>query len=206
MHTAEYLSRMRDGAMTPEDVAQLELPWSRGMVDGFRLMVGGTIAGRADRVRRWKSTEVRSQKHFCRFRLCESCHIGGGLHHAFPNHGEGFCPFNDVAVAVRVLQAQRHRARGDRRSRRSPRQRHGVHLRSRSARLHLLDAPAAQLSDVEAARVARHRAARRRARRHVPPASSNGALPRGDGAAARSVCSISPAPIRTKTISSAGCG
>jgi acetoin utilization deacetylase AcuC-like enzyme len=31
-------------------------------------------------------------------------HIGGGLHHAFPNHGEGFCPFNDVAVAVRVLQ------------------------------------------------------------------------------------------------------
>jgi acetoin utilization deacetylase AcuC-like enzyme len=32
------------------------------------------------------------------------CHIGGGLHHAFPNHGEGFCPFNDVAVAVRVLQ------------------------------------------------------------------------------------------------------
>ena len=34
------------------------------------------------------------------------CHIGGGLHHAFPNHGEGFCPFNDVAVAVRVLQAR----------------------------------------------------------------------------------------------------
>src|SRR6476469_1582026 len=33
-----------------------------------------------------------------------ACHIGGGLHHAFPNHGEGFCPFNDVAVAVRVLQ------------------------------------------------------------------------------------------------------
>jgi acetoin utilization deacetylase AcuC-like enzyme len=32
------------------------------------------------------------------------CHIGGGLHHAFPNHGEGFCPFNDVAVAARVLQ------------------------------------------------------------------------------------------------------
>jgi acetoin utilization deacetylase AcuC-like enzyme len=31
-------------------------------------------------------------------------HIGGGLHHAFPNHGEGFCPLNDVAVAVRVLQ------------------------------------------------------------------------------------------------------
>ena len=34
------------------------------------------------------------------------CHIGGGLHHAFPNHGEGFCPFNDVAVAARVLQSR----------------------------------------------------------------------------------------------------
>jgi acetoin utilization deacetylase AcuC-like enzyme len=34
------------------------------------------------------------------------CHLGGGLHHAFPNHGEGFCPFNDVAVAARVLQAR----------------------------------------------------------------------------------------------------
>jgi acetoin utilization deacetylase AcuC-like enzyme len=33
-----------------------------------------------------------------------SIHLGGGLHHAFPNHGEGFCPFNDVAVAVRDLQ------------------------------------------------------------------------------------------------------
>jgi acetoin utilization deacetylase AcuC-like enzyme len=33
-------------------------------------------------------------------------HIGGGLHHAFANHGEGFCPFNDVAVAVHVLQSQ----------------------------------------------------------------------------------------------------
>jgi acetoin utilization deacetylase AcuC-like enzyme len=33
-------------------------------------------------------------------------HLGGGLHHAFPNHGEGFCPFNDVAVAIRVLQSQ----------------------------------------------------------------------------------------------------
>src|SRR5439155_4901316 len=33
-------------------------------------------------------------------------HLGGGLHHAFPNHGEGFCPFNDVAIAVRVLQTR----------------------------------------------------------------------------------------------------
>src|SRR5438105_223674 len=43
VHTAEYLAKMRDGTMLAEDVAQLELPWSRGMVDGFRLMAGGTI-------------------------------------------------------------------------------------------------------------------------------------------------------------------
>ena len=43
VHTAEYLAKMRDGTMTPEDVGQLELPWSTAMVEGFRLMVGGTI-------------------------------------------------------------------------------------------------------------------------------------------------------------------
>jgi acetoin utilization deacetylase AcuC-like enzyme len=79
--------------MTIDDLAQLELPWSAEIVECFRLMVGGTIraarlaaAGRAD--------------------AAVVCHLGGGLHHAFPNHGEGFCVFNDVAVAVRVLQAE----------------------------------------------------------------------------------------------------
>jgi len=42
----------------------------------------------------------------CRSALNVVAHIGGGLHHAFANHGEGFCPFNDVAVAVRVLQSR----------------------------------------------------------------------------------------------------
>ena len=96
VHTAEYLAKMRDGTMLPEDVAQLELPWSQQMVDGFRLMVGGTI--RAGLIA--TGSERRSLKSEL------VVHIGGGLHHAFPNHGEGFCPFNDVAVAVRVLQAR----------------------------------------------------------------------------------------------------
>ena len=111
VHTAEYLERMRDGAMSPEDVQQLELPWSREMVEGFRLMTGGTILAAlsacGSEVGSTKS-EVRSTSNFERhtsiFRV--AAHIGGGLHHAFPNHGEGFCPFNDVAVAVRVLQAR----------------------------------------------------------------------------------------------------
>jgi acetoin utilization deacetylase AcuC-like enzyme len=96
VHTAEYLSRMRDGSVTAEELAQLELPWSREVVEAFRTMVGGTVM--AARIAcGFDESGIRNSKL--------GIHIGGGLHHAFPNHGEGFCPFNDVAVAVRVLQA-----------------------------------------------------------------------------------------------------
>ena len=104
VHTAEYLAKMRDGTLAPTEVQQLELPWSAAMVDGFRLMVGGTIQAALiacgipldDRRGGSRTTPAPGVV----------CHIGGGLHHAFPNHGEGFCPFNDVAVAVRVVQGR----------------------------------------------------------------------------------------------------
>src|SRR5580765_4695944 len=102
VHTAEYLAKMRDGTLGEAEVDQLELPWSAGMVEGFRLMVGGTIqagliaCGIPPDDRRGGSRTAPTPG--------VACHIGGGLHHAFPNHGEGFCPFNDVAVAARVLQ------------------------------------------------------------------------------------------------------
>ena len=112
VHTAEYLAKMRDGTLGETEVEQLELPWSAGMVDGFRRMVGGTIQAALvacdledDRTQSAQRTQRR------RFSASSAAsvfnvvaHIGGGLHHAFPNHGEGFCPFNDVAVAARVLQ------------------------------------------------------------------------------------------------------
>jgi acetoin utilization deacetylase AcuC-like enzyme len=63
------------------------------MVEGFRLMCGGTI-----------SAAVAAYEH--RDQHPVVCHIGGGLHHAFPSHGEGFCPLNDVAVAVCVLASR----------------------------------------------------------------------------------------------------
>ncbi|MGH9143218.1 MAG: histone deacetylase family protein [Vicinamibacterales bacterium] len=90
VHTSEYLDKMRDGTLSPEEIARLELPWSVEMVEAFRLMTGGTIVA-----------AVQASRD-----CAVVCHIGGGLHHAFPNHGEGFCPFNDVAVAARVLQAR----------------------------------------------------------------------------------------------------
>jgi acetoin utilization deacetylase AcuC-like enzyme len=110
VHTAEYLDAIRSGTLSPEELAQLELPWSEEMVEGFRLMIGGTIdaaliACGLDELGLTNSesgANSRFQIRNSRFRIV--CHVGGGLHHAFPHHGEGFCPFNDVAVAVRVLQ------------------------------------------------------------------------------------------------------
>jgi acetoin utilization deacetylase AcuC-like enzyme len=63
------------------------------LADGFRLMTGGTIAAAAAALEDGRAA-----------------HLGGGLHHAFANHGEGFCPLNDVAVAIRVLQRSVRRA------------------------------------------------------------------------------------------------
>jgi acetoin utilization deacetylase AcuC-like enzyme len=90
VHTGEYLRKLRDNTLTPEDVATLELPWIPAMADGFRLMVGGSIAAAAAALDDGRAA-----------------HLGGGLHHAFANHGEGFCPLNDVAVALRVHQRDR---------------------------------------------------------------------------------------------------
>ena len=100
VHTEDYLGKLRSGTLSATDIAQLELPWSKEMVEGFRLMAGGTIqaALHACGIQRSADLQVRSSE------TGVALHIGGGLHHAFPNHGEGFCPLNDVAVAVRVLQ------------------------------------------------------------------------------------------------------
>ena len=86
-HSPEYLEKLRTNTLTQEEIATLELPWRPELADAFRLMVGGTCAA-------------------ARAALEDGCaaHLGGGLHHAFAAHGEGFCPLNDVAVAIRVLQ------------------------------------------------------------------------------------------------------
>jgi acetoin utilization deacetylase AcuC-like enzyme len=87
VHTSEYLEKLRHLTLADEEVARLEVPWNDRIRDGFLVMVGGTI----DTAR-------------AALRGAVAVHLGGGLHHAFPGHGEGFCPLNDVAVAVRVLQ------------------------------------------------------------------------------------------------------
>jgi acetoin utilization deacetylase AcuC-like enzyme len=94
VHTPEYLGQARAGQFRIEELAQLEIPWSQEVVDGFRLMTGGTVAAARLAVEP-RATGAPSPA---------VCHLGGGLHHAFADHGEGFCLFNDVAVAIRVLQ------------------------------------------------------------------------------------------------------
>ena len=87
VHTETYLRNVRLGELSAEEIVQQEIPWSASIVQGFRMMTGGTLLA------------ARLAVHD---RL--AANIGGGFHHAFPNHGEGFCLFNDVAVAIRALQ------------------------------------------------------------------------------------------------------
>jgi acetoin utilization deacetylase AcuC-like enzyme len=89
VHTPEYIRKLQTGDFALSELAQLEIPWSPAVLEGFRLMTGGTIEAA------WLALETSS-----------AFHIGGGFHHAFATHGEGFCLFNDVAVAVRLLLTQ----------------------------------------------------------------------------------------------------
>ncbi|HEX8339211.1 MAG TPA: histone deacetylase [Pyrinomonadaceae bacterium] len=87
VHTDDYVTRLRAGSLTEREIRRLGLPWSKALVRRSFLATAGTCAA-------------------ARFALDEGvgANLAGGTHHAFPDHGEGFCVLNDVAVAVRVLQ------------------------------------------------------------------------------------------------------
>ena len=94
VHTREYVDRFTTGALGIEEQRRLGLPWSPELVERSHRAVGGTIdAGR------WALEHGLAMN------------LAGGTHHAFADRGEGFCVFNDVAVAVRVLQRERRIAR-----------------------------------------------------------------------------------------------
>lgn len=92
VHSAEYIGALRSSTLTPDDVARLEIPCTPSLVEGFRLMTGGTLLATVLALDGEDRTAV---------------HIGGGFHHAFAGHGEGFCVFNDIAVGIRVAFARR---------------------------------------------------------------------------------------------------
>jgi acetoin utilization deacetylase AcuC-like enzyme len=89
VHTADYVRRFTDGVLDAAEVRRLGFPWSPALVERSRRAVGGTIA---------------AARHALTHGI--AMNLAGGTHHAFPDHGEGFCVFNDVAIAIRVLQSE----------------------------------------------------------------------------------------------------
>ncbi len=87
VHKPEYVHKLKTGTLTPREEMELEIPYSRDLVEAFWLAAGGSILA----ARRAVTDGV-------------GISIGGGFHHAFPDHGEGFCMIHDVAVAIRRLQ------------------------------------------------------------------------------------------------------
>jgi acetoin utilization deacetylase AcuC-like enzyme len=94
VHTAEYVHKLKTGTLTASEQMRLELPFSQKVVDAFWLAAGGSIL----------AARCAMQDGF-------GMNLGGGFHHAFPGHGEGFCMLNDVAIAARRLQADGAAAR-----------------------------------------------------------------------------------------------
>ncbi len=90
VHTKEYVQKLKTGTLSPREEMEMEIPYSRELVDAFWLAAGGSILA----ARQALSDDV-------------GISIGGGFHHAFPDHGEGFCMIHDVAVAIRRLQRDR---------------------------------------------------------------------------------------------------
>lgn len=86
VHTDEYLRKVREDDFSLAERWTLEVPTSPQLFEAMRLCCGGTT----DAGRRALSAGV-------------SAHLGGGFHHAFADHGEGFCLLNDVAVAAVTL-------------------------------------------------------------------------------------------------------
>jgi len=87
VHEAQWVDKLRNGTLTYQDILTLEIPYSQETVEAFWLAAGGTLMA----ARQALAGGV-------------GFNIGGGFHHAFPGHGEGFCAVNDMAVAIRRLQ------------------------------------------------------------------------------------------------------
>ncbi len=88
-HSAEYLHAVQQGALSIREMRRIGFPWSLEMVERSRRSAGATIAA-------------------CRTALEDgiSANLAGGTHHAFRDHGEGYCVFNDSVIAARAMQAE----------------------------------------------------------------------------------------------------
>ncbi len=87
VHTPAYVNKLKTGTLSAREEMELEIPYSPELVRAFWLSAGGSIL---------------AGDHALKDGV--AINIGGGFHHAFPDHGEGFCMIHDVAVAIRRMQ------------------------------------------------------------------------------------------------------
>src|SRR5689334_6595049 len=87
VHTPPYVEKLKLGKLSAAEEMAMEIPYSAELVRAFWLSAGGSIL---------------AAEHALQDGI--ACNIGGGFHHAFPDHGEGFCMIHDVAVAIRRMQ------------------------------------------------------------------------------------------------------
>jgi len=92
VHTPDYVRSIADGSVPPAVMREIGFPWSEAMAERARRSVGATVAAARSALRQGIGAN-----------------LAGGTHHAYADKGGGFCVFNDVAVAARVMQAQRRR-------------------------------------------------------------------------------------------------
>lgn len=88
VHSQDYLYKLKTGSLTRAEVMRMEVPYSTELIEACWLAAGGSIL----------AAQRALDDGF-------SANIGGGFHHAYPDHGEGFCVIHDVAVAIRKMQA-----------------------------------------------------------------------------------------------------
>jgi acetoin utilization deacetylase AcuC-like enzyme len=88
VHTPEWVGKLKDGNLTASEIMKLEVPYSPEFAEAVWLAAGGSIL----------AGQLALRDGF-------ACNLSGGFHHAYANHGEGFCAIHDVAVAIRRLQA-----------------------------------------------------------------------------------------------------
>ena len=87
VHTPQYVHKLKTGTLSAREELEMEIPYSPELVRAFWMAAGGSILA-AD----------------CALKDNVAFNIGGGFHHAFPDHGEGFCMIHDVAIAIRRMQ------------------------------------------------------------------------------------------------------
>ncbi len=88
VHTAEYVRAVTTGSLTSDEIRRIGFPWSEGLVERSRRSVGGTMCAALDALGDGVAVN-----------------LAGGTHHASRASGEGFCVFNDVAVAIAAVRA-----------------------------------------------------------------------------------------------------